>query len=52
MAFIMSPFILSFPCINAEVGLSVPVNIATKFSLFRENVTSAGVEGSPWPAPP
>ena len=48
----MSPFILSFPCINAEVGLSVPVNIATKFSLFRENVTSAGVEGSPWPVLP
>jgi hypothetical protein len=48
----MSPLILSFPCINAAVGFSFPVNIATKLSLSRENITSAVVEGSPWPAPP
>ena len=52
IACIMSPLILSLPCINAAVGFSFPENIAIKLSLSSENVTSGDEGDSPCPASP
>lgn len=52
MAFTISPFIFNSPFINADVALTLPLNMPSMTSDLEENVTSASVSASHGAAEP